>query len=214
MRRTDELASFRLVMPNLTAVTQGHDASRAELMKAGQEDCPDVILVTTPNGFGHDRDWVERFLRSSGNPVVLYWEGDAWHRWAKPINASMGAWLTAADTVFSTARELQTTLLRRRGAKQVRFVPNTYCHVMLADVETADPLDHAALCLDAVVIGSGLAHWGRVSRVPGRSSERVSCESSSEHLTSISPFTAQVGLDAARGEYCAIESSQARYGKA
>ena len=160
-------ASVRFVTPTATAFTQGHDASLAELMKAGQEDRRDVILVASPSTFSHDRGWVDRFLRCAGNPVVLYYEGDSWHRWAKPINASMGAWLTAADTVFAVAREPRTAFLRRRGAKQVRFIPDTYCHVIFANAETTDPLDNAAVCVDALVIGGGRARWGHVSRVPG-----------------------------------------------
>src|ERR1022692_2639749 len=167
MKQKGELASFRFVTPMVTAAAQGHDASLAELMRAGQEDRPDVILVASLNALGHDRDWIKHFLRCCGSPVVLYWDGDAWSRWAKPINDSRAAWLASADIVFATARALQITYLRRRGAQQVRFMPNTYCHVMFADAERMDPLDHVDCSYDAVMIGSGIARWGRISRVPG-----------------------------------------------
>jgi hypothetical protein len=167
MARGGELEAFQFVTPVAIARVAGQDAARAELMKTGQTLRPNVVLVMTPKAFGHEPAWVAEFLRRCDQPIVLYWEGDPWHRWAKPVNRSMGAWLAAADVVFTPAREPQTRLLRRAGARDVRFMPHTYCHVVFGEAETNGPLAGAQPVYDIVLIGSRLAHLGGLSRVPG-----------------------------------------------
>jgi hypothetical protein len=167
MQRHGEIGVFRALSPAATAANAGAEAAARELYDAAAELHPNVVLVLSPSGLGHEPEWVQRYLESLGGPFVAYWEGDPWHRWGKPVTRSMRAWLAAADVVFSVAREPQFELLRRSGASDVRFIPHTYCHVQFADVEDRNPLDDAAVVHDAVLIGSRLAHFGLVSRVPG-----------------------------------------------
>src|ERR1700733_295893 len=82
----------------------------------------------------------------------------------------MRAWHTVADGVFTVARQPQVGLLRQLGASDVRFIPQTYCHMQFADFETPKASDAATILYDAVVIGGGIAHFGMISRVPGASS--------------------------------------------
>lgn len=167
MVRARELSSFRQVFPQITAATQGNDASLAELVRAGQEAPPDVLSVATPAGFGHDPQWVRSYLRSIRNPVVLFYEGDAWGRWSKPINRSMSGWLATSDIVFTVAREPQLSLFRKHGARDVRFVPSTYCHAAFREAEWRPPERWRRVQYDVVVVGNRLARWGRVSRMLG-----------------------------------------------
>lgn len=167
MARQGELSLFRCSTPCATAAMSSHEASLVSLMEEGQDTRPHVLLVTTPSEFGHDSTWVRRFLNACGNPAVIYWEGDAWHRWAKPTNVSVEAWCGAADLVFSTAREPQASLLRKRGAKEVRFIPHTYDHIAFAEAERTNPLGDAELEYDVVMIGNCAARWGCISRIPG-----------------------------------------------
>ena len=93
----------------------------------------------------------------------------------------MRAWLAVSDVVFSCAGQPQSTLLRRGGATDVRLVPHTYCHIAFSEAERTNPLESGDLTYDAVLIGSGLAHLGRVSRVPGAVA-RASLVRKFEHL--------------------------------
>lgn len=170
MVNVGELKSFQYLTPMATARREGHEASLAELMRAGEAGRPDVILVATPYGFNHEPTWVRTFLRRCGDPVVLCWEGDPWHKWAKPINSSMKGWLVASDIVFTHAREPHLSLFRRAGARDIRFTPPTYCHLMFGDAEQTDPLHGVDPFYDVVVIGSRLSHWGGISRIPGAAS--------------------------------------------
>jgi hypothetical protein len=161
------LAAFDRVYPRVTAATRGHDAANAELAQVGEELRPDVVLIITPGALRHDSAWVGRFLESCGNPTVLYYENDPWGGWAKRVNQTMAAWFAAADVVFTTAREPHRSLFRRHGARDVRFSPQTYCQVTLADAEATQPEPGERPAYDAVMIGNRLARWGRVSRMPG-----------------------------------------------
>lgn len=168
--RLGKLTSFHSVTPVATARARGHEASLNELMRAGEESRPDVVLVTTPHAFHHELPWVRGLLERCGDPRVLYWEGDPWHRWAKPMNRSMRAWLTASDIVFTHAREPHFSMFRRAGAADIRFRPETYCHVQFRDAERTDPLADTPPLYHVAVIGSRLAHWGGLSRIPGAAS--------------------------------------------
>ena len=73
-----------------------------------------------------------------------------------------------AQTSFSLRHaSLKFGYSGRAGARDVRFIPNTYCHVQFADAESADPREDGHIKYDAVLIGSRLAHFGLISRMPG-----------------------------------------------
>ncbi|MGH2499990.1 MAG: hypothetical protein ACRDF0_07885 [Candidatus Limnocylindria bacterium] len=97
----------------------------------------------------------------------MYYEIDPWGGRAKRINRSMEAWLAAADIIFTTAREPHISLFRKKGGRDIRFIPPTYCQITFTEAERTPPQDGVALAYDVVMVGSGLAHWGRVSQLPG-----------------------------------------------
>jgi hypothetical protein len=77
----------------------------------------------------------------------------------------MVSWLRAADQVFTTALGEQYDTLRTAGARHVRFVPNTYCHVQFADAEGTwvAPTDDRRV----VMVGSRSGRVPGIGRVPG-----------------------------------------------
>jgi hypothetical protein len=165
-----ELEAFQQVFPHITSAERGHAASLEELLCAAEQFRPSVILVATPNGFGHEPGWVRGFLAAARGPAVLYFEGDPWGGRAglgKPINRTMGAWFAVADVVFSVAREPHFSLFRKHGARDVRYIPQTYCSVSFREAEETPPTRGHELEYDAVAIGSNLTRWGRISRIPG-----------------------------------------------
>jgi hypothetical protein len=166
MVRDGELAAFRYVTPRVTAARDGHEAACDELLRVGAETQPDVILIVSPNGFGHDPAWVARLLETCGRPAVVYYEADPWDGWAKRIDGTMEAWFGKADVVFAVAREPHVSLFKKAGADEVRFIPQTYDQEIFDCDEPIPPQDEP-LPYDAVVIASNFARWGWISRLPG-----------------------------------------------
>jgi hypothetical protein len=168
MQRLGEVESFDVASPAHTARTRGHKAALLDLVQQAERVKPDVLVVTTPGGHGHDSAWVRALVRAIGNPTILYFEGDAWGRWTKPVNASMRAWLAAADVVFTVAEGKQRSLMEGAGARDVRYIPQTYCHVLLQQAEDPSAVSAAQVRYDAVVIGHCTARFrGRMARMPG-----------------------------------------------
>jgi hypothetical protein len=165
-----ELEAFEQVFPKITTKARGHGESLDELVTAAERFQPTTVLVATPNGFGHEPAWVGRFLATAGDPAVIYFEGDPWGGlggWGKPIDRDMASWFSAADVVFSVAREPHFSLFRKKGARDVRYIPQTYCSVTLREAERTPPDVEREPEYDVVAIGSNLTRWGRVSRIPG-----------------------------------------------
>jgi hypothetical protein len=167
MLRRGEIEMFDAIAPVITADSRSNVEALAELAEREKELRPNVVLVLSPSGVEHDPLFVKWLLDSMGHPVVIYWEGDAWQRWRKPINASMRAWLGVADVVFTTARHPQSDLLKRGGARDVRFIPNTYCHVQSRKAEETDPRHYDEPRFDVTLIGGRYAHAGLFCRLPG-----------------------------------------------
>lgn len=167
LQLAEEIESFAAVAPAHTIARFGQDAAREELAAAARLHRPNVVLVTAPRDHEQDLEWVRSFVDTAGRPLLVFWEGDAFGRFTKPPSAGMHAWLAASDVVFSVAGEPQMKLFRRAGARDVRLIPNTYCHLTLREAEDVEPESDRPIDHDAVLIGSGLARWGRVSRMPG-----------------------------------------------
>jgi hypothetical protein len=122
---------------------------------------PTIVLVLSPKAGAWTTADVVRVLAPVPSAAVAYWEGDPWGRRHRPM-ASMVPWLRATDQVFSVALGEQYDVLRAAGARRVRFVPHTYCHVQFADAERtwARPEDGRLVVMVA----------SRAGRVPGFSS--------------------------------------------
>jgi hypothetical protein len=166
MAQTGQIASFAAVAPAATSLSEGPEVADEEMYSTLESMRPNVVLVLSPHALGYTARRVSDWLAAAGRPILLYWEGDAWHRWAKPPTVSMRSWLSAADVVFSVAGAPQGALLKRQGARDVRFIPHTYCHVQFAQAELALPVGDV-IPYEAVLIGARVAHLGLLSRVPG-----------------------------------------------
>jgi hypothetical protein len=126
---------------------------------------PTVLLVLSPAAGHWTAAEVSRVLAASPTATVSYWEGDPWGRRHRPT-PSMVSWLRAADQVFTTALGEQYDTLKAVGARHVRFVPNTYCHIQFAEAETTcvAPLPGVRR---VVMVGSRAGRVPGISTVPG-----------------------------------------------
>ena len=84
----------------------------------------------------------------------------------------MRSWLRISDSVFSVALGYQRDLLRRAGARRVRFISQTYCHVQFGHIESEwhAPSDDAVR--RAVMVGSLTGRLPGWSTVPGTRDRR------------------------------------------
>jgi hypothetical protein len=127
---------------------------------------PTIILILSPTAGRWTRDDVSRILGNAPSATVSYWEGDPWGRRNRPT-PSMVPWLTSARQVFTTALGEQYDVLRAAGARHVRLVPNTYCHVQFADAEKAWSPPPPESSRRVVMIGNRSGRVPGVSTVPG-----------------------------------------------
>lgn len=162
-----ELAAYDAAAPLYLQGKYGHEKSVSEILRLAAEIKPTVLLVTHPTLFGHDRDTIRRFMKAANDPVVLYLEGDAWGgRLMRPLSESMCAWLATADVVFTVSLGGQVDVLKKAGARDIRFAPQVFCHVMFAEA-VSGALPETPIKHDVVVIASNHGRIAGLSRMPG-----------------------------------------------
>jgi len=167
MAARGEIASFQATAPAAHGGQADSHRARKEVLQLVEAESPDVLLVLSPKRLSPDAEWVRALRTALGaHGRILYWEGDPWSRWRKPPAPAMRLWAAAADVVFSVALEPQSELLQRLGARRLEFIPHTYCHVQFKEAEESDPT-LTPTTHDVAVVGSRLAHFGLVSRLPG-----------------------------------------------
>jgi hypothetical protein len=127
---------------------------------------PTVVLVLSPKASPWTQEDVDRVLRHVPSATIVYWEGDPWGRRHLP-SPSMVPWLRTATQVFTTALGEQYETLRGAGARRVRFIPNTYCHVQFADAEATWVAPTSEDARRVVMIGNRAGRVPGISSVPG-----------------------------------------------
>jgi hypothetical protein len=127
---------------------------------------PTLLLVLSPKAGQWTGADVAQVLRAAPSASLAYWEGDPWGRRHRPTS-SMLPWLQAADQVFSVALGEQYDVLRAAGAKRIRFVPHTYCHVQFADAEQTWEPPRSQDASKVVMVASRAGRLPGISTVPG-----------------------------------------------
>lgn len=166
LERAGDIESFTAAAPKIIAQSKGVEGALRELLDLVRVRRPNVIVQITPQGFEFTQDWFRTVTSERDRPVLLFWEGDAWSRWRKPVHPEMRLWWEAADVIFTVALGAQRRLIERYGGRDVRFVPNTYDHIRYAEQEATEPAIRGDYS-DVAVIANW---WGKrffISRMPG-----------------------------------------------
>jgi hypothetical protein len=166
LARDGEIETFTSAAPIAIASSRSEDGALRDLLEIIRTERPNVIVQDTPRGFPYTEDWFRAVASGPSRPILLYWEGDAWGRWTKPVRPEMRLWWRAADVVFTVAIGAQKKLIERLGGRDVRFVPNTYDHILYRDEEATEPSTRDD-CSEVAVIGNWLGHRYLPSRLPG-----------------------------------------------
>ena len=72
-------------LPGGFAKPKGEPGALREILEIVRTNRPNVIVQTTPSGFPFTEDWFRAVVAGPSSPILLYWEGDAWSRWSKPV---------------------------------------------------------------------------------------------------------------------------------
>ena len=160
------IESFVWAAPKMIAKSKGEPGALREILEIIRAKRPNVIVQASPQGFPYTEDWFRAVAATPARPILLYWEGDAWGRWTKPIHPEMRLWWKAADVVFTVAIGTQRKLIERLGGRDVRFVPNTYDHIRYSEEEANEPPTRGDYS-DVAVIANWWGNRYFISRLPG-----------------------------------------------
>lgn len=136
---------------------------------------PDILIILSPGTCPWQGAEVTTVLGAAGGDVsLLYWEGDPWGG-RKRVNDSMDNWAARADILFTVAGGKQARRLADGGARDVRLVLQTYCHVQYAEAlvwsdSRTDLIDRP---VDVISICNSAVRWPLVpAGVPGARQRR------------------------------------------
>jgi hypothetical protein len=161
------IEAVTLAVPKVIADSKGEPGALREILEIIRAKRPNVIVQITPQGFSFTEDWFRAVAAAlPRRPLLLFWEGDAWSRWSKPVPPETQLWWKHADVVFSVAFGEQRRLIERLGGRDVRFVPSTYDHIRYREEEATEPPTQGDFS-EVVVIGNWWGNRYFISRLPG-----------------------------------------------
>ena len=166
LEKDGSIESFAVASPKMIAKSKGEPGALGEILDIIRAKRPNVIVQLTPSGFPFTEDWFQAVGATPSRPLLLFWEGDAWSRWSKPVHPATRISWRAADVVFTVAVGKQRRLIESLGARDVRFVPNTYDHVMYGEEEANEPPTRGDYS-EVVVIANWWGNRYFISRLPG-----------------------------------------------
>lgn len=128
------------------------------------------LVVFTPKNFPETESKFSKLLDAINGRPILYWEGDPWGYPGekKPVTKQMSWWMSNSEIVFSTAVEPHFKLFNSLGAKNIYFMPNTYCHLYFKNEELHPPIGTYNL-KDLIMIASNTAKIPFLTGSPGSS---------------------------------------------
>jgi hypothetical protein len=166
LEREGGIEAFWSEAPLALARSVGERNAARELVELIRTARPSVVVQNTPRGFAFTDDWFDAVAALPTPPILVYWEGDAWARWTKPVPPETRVWWRRADLVFTVAIGKQRRLIERLGGRDVRFVPNTYDHVLFGREEATEP-PMGEEPTDVAVIGNWWGNRFFISRLRG-----------------------------------------------
>ena len=125
----------------MLAKSKGTTERFARFSRSSAQSAPTSSCRYRRKGFPYEADWFRAVAEMPDQPILLYWEGDAWSRFRKPVPSETRLWWKAADIVFTVAFGEQQRLIEGLGGRDVRFAPFTYDHVHYRREEANEAAD-------------------------------------------------------------------------
>lgn len=137
-----------------------HRQALEELLNTAREFSPDVIFVQhMTDGYPVDRPYLRQLKSLPGRPRLVLWEGDAFGRRIKKLDATLRAVMAESDITFLVGLGYLAEAACAAGATKVRFAPHSYDSVRF-DLPWEPPRQRQ---FDAVMI----ANLHSIKRIPG-----------------------------------------------
>ena len=167
MVESGEIASCRAVSHK-----EGFDATSAfqRVLESVRRIDYDVVVIWTPGLFPSTETQFTEIVRAINGRPVLYWEGDPWGRAGdkKPVTKQMSWWMSHSEIVFSIAVEPHFSIFKELGAKSIRHISQTYCHLKFTNEEKYPPtLDSLNGGVDFSIMASNTARIPGLTGSPG-----------------------------------------------
>ena len=167
MVQSGEIGSCRAISHK-----EGFDANSAfqRVLESVKRIDYDVVVIWSPVVFPNTESQFTEIIRAINGRPILYWEGDPWSRAGdkKPVTKQMSWWMSHSEIVFSTAVEPHFSIFKELGARSIRHIPNTYCHLKFKKEENYPPtLDSLNSGVDFSIIASNTARIPMLTGSPG-----------------------------------------------
>jgi len=130
----------------------------------------DVVIIWSPSNFPDTYSQFLQLTSKIGTRPILYWEGDPWgsKNKKKPVTEQMSWWMSLAEIVFTVAGEPHISTFKQIGAKNIFFIPHTYCHLKFRNEELELPSKfNDETVSDLIVIANNTAIIPGLSGSPG-----------------------------------------------
>jgi hypothetical protein len=157
------IGSYEVFALPAQETTKGVYRAHDSLIRVGRLLQPSAVLFQSPHRTALSTETIARLKRESGNPYILYWEGEIWGG-NKRLPLASRALAAQADVVYSVGMGNQERFLRRAGARDVRYIPFTCCQVRFAN---ARPMGWPNPSIDIVHIGNRVLAAGWIPSMPG-----------------------------------------------
>lgn len=137
-----------------------HRAALEELLNTAREFAPDVIFVQhMTDAYPVDRTYLQQLKTLPSRPRLVLWEGDAFGRNIKKLDATLRGVMAESDLTFLVGLGYLAEVVRKTGAPKIRFSHNSFDDVRFGT--PWEPPRHRPL--DAVMI----ANLHSIKRIPG-----------------------------------------------
>jgi hypothetical protein len=137
-----------------------HRAALGELFDTARAFAPDVIFVQhMTDSYPVDQAYLRKLKSLPSRPRLVLWEGDAFGRNIKKLDATLRAIMGESDITFLVGLGYLADAARAAGASKVRFAPHSYDSVRFD--QPWEPARQRPL--DAVMI----ANLHSIKRIPG-----------------------------------------------
>ena len=123
---------------------------KAALLEEVARFKPDVIFWQHVSEFPVDETFTARLRGVAGNALLVYHDEDPFDSWGKRITPQMRVMFRAANLVIVCGLEPMTSLFRRNGARNLRYLQHSYDNVRFGTPWVAT----VERDFDAVMIGS------------------------------------------------------------
>lgn len=112
----------------LSEYQRTHDAQavQTKILSCATATRPDIIFWQHIGDFPVDRDFLEKLRSVSGGALLAYHDDDAFGRIFKRVTPQMRTIMSSSDITFLSGKGGLAQLMRKNGAKDVRYLPSHY----------------------------------------------------------------------------------------